>query len=267
MRPDLILVLWGETFTADFLHKLKSQVRSKLVTWWTDDPFRKPVDAILPFYDLFFIFDRSYIPRLRREGASQVHFLPCACDETVYYPRPLHPSDKAHYGSEIALVTWYRPDHRLPILTALSRYNLKVWGRGWTSPEARRSLNGIDQRILQIDRFVPDHVAAKIYNAAQIGLNIHSIQTHQAGLNTRSFELLATGAFQLVDAIPGMEELLTPGKEVVAYHSPDEAAELAGYYLQHPENQKTIAACGRKRVLREHTYLHRMQTLLKAVHR
>lgn len=263
-KPDLILVLMGSSFSMALLRQLKDKTRCPMVTWWVDDPFRHAVEQNLGLFDTFFVFDHSYEDRLRQEGAVDVQFLPCACDETVYYPRALGPREQTRYGSEIALVSWYY-ENRLETVSALTPFDLKIWGRGWRHPKVRGALNGRVHSILQRERFVPDHEAAKIFSATQIGLNIHSNQSSLGGLNSRSFDLLAAGAFQLVDAIPGMEELLEPGKEVIPYRSPREAADLARYYLKHPEERAVIARRGRRRTLEQHTYLHRVRSILQRV--
>lgn len=264
VRPELILVLWGETFSEDLLKDIRSLGGCPLVTWWNDDPFRRPLGRILTIYDLFFVFDRSYIPRLTREGVRNTRFLPCACDETVYRPRGLTPREWRRYRCDISMVGWYYP-RRAEVVQALKDLDLSIWGKEWTSSCARAALDGAHRRIVRCNRFVSDEVSCAIYNASKIGLNIHSHQTREAGLNTRSFELLAAGTFQLMDAVPGMEELLTPGEEVAVYRSPQEARELAIHYLDHPGERLRIAARGRARVLGGHTYLHRMQTLLKEI--
>ena len=263
-RPELILVLWGNTLSPELLHSLKKKSGARMATWWVDDPFRHRAEKLIPLYDFFFIFDRSYMPALQKQGARNVRFLPCACDEAVYHPKKLTPGQLRRYRSEVALVAWYC-DTRLEIVNALSRFDLRIWGRGWRRPEVLKTLNGNHRRILQEERFVSDYEAATIFAATQIGLNIHSGQSHQAGLNARSFDLLAAGAFQLMDALPGMEELLEPGREVAVYRTPQEAAERVQYYLKHPEERAAIAARGRTRTLAQHTYLHRMRSLLQAV--
>lgn len=261
-RFDLILALRGETLSAPLLQDLRKGFSGPLVTWWVDDPFRHSAEKLLPHYDAFFIFDRSYVDRLKEAGARRVEFLPCCCDETVYRPRMLRPAEQRKYQSEIALVGWYYPA-RAEVVRELAGLDLKIWGKGWKSPEARRSLNGTGRGITLTERFVGDEEVSKIYSAAAIGLNIHSDQSHRAGLNTRAFELPAAGTFELTDYVEGMEELLVPGEEVAVYRSPEEARERAGYYLRHPEEREGMVRRGRERVLREHTYLHRMQTLLQ----
>lgn len=263
-RPDLILVLWGNTLGPELLRSLKAQAGCPLVTWWLDDPFRHSLEDLLPSYDIFFVFDRSYMTRLVRAGASDVRFLPCACDETVYRPETLTRAERARYRSDIALVAWYYA-RRAEVVNALDDFDLKIWGRGWRSAQARQSLGRRWRGTIKGERFISDRETAKIYCAAKIGLNIHSEQSHEAGLNTRSFELLAAGAFELVDSIPGMDELLEPGREVAVYASPEEARELADHYLRHEAQRIDIARRGRERTLREHTYVNRMRTLLQAV--
>lgn len=264
-HPNLILDLWGYALSAPLLTALKEIARCPLFTWWMDDPFRKEIQALLPVYDLFFVFDRSYMAALRQQGAHRVEFLPCACDETMYRPPQLTQSDRKRYACDVALVAWFYPK-RAEVVKGLADFNLKVWGRQWRSPQARGLLNGAQKNVVA-SRYLSPQTAAKVYAASKIALNVHSDQSHDAGLNLRTFEILASGGFELVDAVPGMEELLIPGKEAAVYHSPGEAREMAAYYLRHPEERADIAQRGRDRVLREHTYLHRMQGLLQKVGR
>jgi spore maturation protein CgeB len=61
--------------------------------------------------------------------------------------------------------------------------------------------------------------------------------------------------------------MFEPGKEVVAYRSPEECVELVKYYLEHDKEREAIARAGQERTLREHTYYHRMQELVEIVGR
>jgi len=263
-KPDLILVLWGEGLSPELLKMLKTSTRATLATWWLDDPFRRPVPGRLQTYDSFFVFDRSYLGRLQQEGVRNCHFLPCACDETVYTPRQLTRAQQQRYQSDLSLVAWYYP-RRAEVAQALAGLNLKIWGRGWTSAETKSTLAGLAPRTIQQQRFLRDQETCLIYNASKIGLNIHSEQTRLGGLNTRSFELPASGTFQLMDAVAGCEELLEPDQEVVCFQGPREAREKAQFYLTHEAERRRVAQRGRARVLAHHTYLHRMQVLLGAL--
>jgi spore maturation protein CgeB len=62
-------------------------------------------------------------------------------------------------------------------------------------------------------------------------------------------------------------ELFEIGKEVLAYSSAEEAAELIHYYLAHPDEAQAIARAGQARTLGEHTYWHRMEELVPILER
>jgi len=57
------------------------------------------------------------------------------------------------------------------------------------------------------------------------------------------------------------------GKEIVAYRSPQECAELIGYYLSNPAEAEAIAKAGRARTLRDHSYADRMHRTARVLER
>jgi SAM-dependent methyltransferase len=83
----------------------------------------------------------------------------------------------------------------------------------------------------------------------------------------RLFEATGCGAMLVTDHKDNLADLFEIGEEVVAYRTTDEAAALIEYYLSHPDEAKSIAAAGQKRVLKDHTYEKRMQKVGKILHR
>lgn len=73
------------------------------------------------------------------------------------------------------------------------------------------------------------------------------------------------GALLITDWKENLHEMFEPGQEVVAYHSPEECAELVQYYLTHDVERKAIANAGQQRTLRDHTYDKRMQEFVDIV--
>ena len=95
---------------------------------------------------------------------------------------------------------------------------------------------------------------------------MYIIRRHASGgINTRTFEILAAGGFELVDKVPGLAEHFEVGREIVAYASPAEFRELTEYYLSHPSERAAIVERGRSRVLRDHTYEKRLEVILKTL--
>lgn len=262
IRPDLVLVLPGVGFNLrpEVLQELKRQCAGPLVSWWVDDPFRDSVSSeLFACFDHLFIFDRSYLPPLQSSGARNVHFLPCACDETAYRPREVGPWTRRRLESDVSFVACFSPERARIVRALAGELRVGVWGGGWQSPDARRLLNGGPRAIR--GGIVDDHQASLIYSSSKIGLNVHHGQSRQGGLNTRTFELLAAGLPPLTDQVPGLEELLLPDREVICYGSPEEALRKARQMLSDPGLRQRVARAGRDRVLSEHTYVHRMRTL------
>jgi spore maturation protein CgeB len=261
VRPELTVVLKGEVFPDEAFAEVKRHAAGPMVTWWVDDPWAYPASVRqFALFDRVFLFDRSYMPELAAAGVSQTVFLPCACDETIYHPQRLSAAEEAKLKTDVAFVASYYPE-RAAIVRALGDdMTVGVWGIGWDAPGVREQLGaGAELR----GGIVDDRTAAKIYAASTIGLNVHHRQSRLGGVNTRTFELLAAGTLPLVDQIPGIEELLEPGRDVVCYRSPDEAREVAVRYLADAPGRRAIVERGRARVLAEHTYVARMREVFR----
>lgn len=259
-RPDLTIVLKGEVFSADVFAEVKRLTNGPMTTWWVDNPWAYP-QSVQQFtlFDRVFLFDRSYMPELATAGITQTAFLPCACDETVYHPRQLSVRDRDGLTTDVAFVASYYPQRAALARAVADAVDVGIWGNGWSAPAAQQELQGRTELIR--GGLVDDRMAARIYRATKVGLNIHHPQSRAGGVNTRTFELLATGVVPLVDRLPGIDELLEPDREVACYDSPEHARSLASALVQDISRRAEIAERGRQRVLAEHTYVARMRTL------
>ena len=101
----------------------------------------------------------------------------------------------------------------------------------------------------------------RLYPCATINFNCTSKQMKGA-VNQRVFDVPATESFLLTDYREQMENLFEPGREIICYHSQEEAEALAREYLARPDARRAVALAARKRILAEHTYEHRIQTLV-----
>lgn len=102
------------------------------------------------------------------------------------------------------------------------------------------------------------------YPCADINFNCTSKQMKGA-VNQRVFDVPATGAFLLTDYREQVENLFETGREIICYHSPEEATALAEEYLARPADRAAVAAAARKRILAEHSYEYRLQRLIQAM--
>ena len=104
------------------------------------------------------------------------------------------------------------------------------------------------------------HEAAEIFNHSKIVFNISC--RHE--LNMRFFEALGSGSLLLSDNLPEGENVFIPGFHYVGYDGMDNMIEKAHTYLS-PNYAEAIKENGYKEAIRNHTYLHRVKTVLDTI--
>jgi len=102
------------------------------------------------------------------------------------------------------------------------------------------------------------------YNACTVNFNATNLQMGTA-VNQRLFDVPACGGFLLTDHQESLEELFNVGEEVITYRDLAEIPDLVRFYLGNPTAREKLAGRGRKRVLSQHTYRHRLQTLIETM--
>ncbi len=180
-------------------------------------------------------------------------------------PLSLSPAEQRKYGADISFLGAGYPNRRVAF-RLLAHRNFKIWGTEWEDePLLARNLQNGGARI------APEE-CVKIYNATRINLNLHSsVQCRDLVpggdfVNPRTFELASIGAFQLVDRRTLMPELFAEDALATFSDVPD-LLEKIDYFMDRPEERAAYAARARTRAVEEHTYQHRMRTLVDFVRR
>ena len=92
---------------------------------------------------------------------------------------------------------------------------------------------------------------SELYASSKICLNI--VRSVHDGANPRTFEILATKSFQMVDYSEKIEMLFEDKKHLVMYKDTDELERLLDYYLNHDEEREQIAQAGHDLVMEKYT--------------
>jgi hypothetical protein len=120
-------------------------------------------------------------------------------------------------------------------------------------------------RMNDFNRFYSPEELAQVYCQSKIVVNV-ARDDYPQDANMRVFEAMASGAL-LITRLPseltaiGFQE----GVHFVGYDRMDEIAGLARQYLSDDRKRTRIAQTARQKVLLEHTYDNRVQTLLRLV--
>jgi spore maturation protein CgeB len=184
-----------------------------------------------------------------------------AASPDVHHPVRLSEDERRYYGSDVSFVGagYYNRQH---FLEGLLDFNFKIWGTDW---DMHSALAACIQR--GGERIGTDEIV-KIFNATEININLHSSTYHKGinpfgdFVNPRTFEIIASGGFQLADRRSPLQGLFETGEELVVFNDLNDLRSKITYYLDNPGERARIIKRGRQRILREHTYEIRMKEML-----
>ena len=262
-KPQIYVESGGWNILPESIKRLKS-MGIKTVLWTVDPP--KTFEAIIkvaPHYDFVFCQGTEAVEILKEYDVKNLHWLPFACDPDFHKPVELTISEQNKYTTQICCVGSWTSDYekRQAALECLTDYNLGIWGPGWNNLPVGSNLN----KFVRNYHTKPEEWI-KIYSATRIAVIIHyqdvkgHVPCYQA--SPKVFETLACETLLVVDAQKDVLNLFESGRHLVAYHNHKELKELIHYYLKHPEEARKIAQQGRRKVLENHTFKHRVEEML-----
>ncbi len=263
-EPDCVLSLAQAPMSRNALRRLQKMGIPTAMWFVEDHTVFTYWRAFAPLYDVFAIIQKEpFINLLHEVGQDNALYLPMAALPDFHCPRELSKQEKDTYGADIAFLGAGYPNRRVAFKSLVGR-NFKIWGTEWDGASL------LSKHVQQSGARISAEDAVTIYNATKINVNLHSsVQSKElvpAGdfVNPRTFELAAIGAFQVVDKRSLMDELF--GDDMLGlFSSIDEMHEKINYYLNHEQEREIIAKSARLHVLKNHTYEHRMQSLLKFI--
>jgi len=253
-KPDIVLNEAMNWLSSDFLRELKPQIRL-LVGQHAATKLREENDYTV--YDLIVSSFPPTIDWFRQNG------IPAELNRLGFEPRVLSEIKPEKRIFDVTFIGRFVAgiyDSRARFLELLCERieQVKVWGTGVdelpvTSPIRRCYMGQAWGREMY-----------EILRKSRITLNHHGDIAPYAN-NMRLYEATGIGALLVTDWKENLHEMFEPGKEVVAYRTPEECVDLVKYYLDHDEERELIAHAGQQRTLREHTYYERMQEFMGIV--
>ena len=258
--PDIFITLNGKILLPQTIKEATDYTTT--IMWCYDKATAFPaVVEGAQYYDQFYVFESSDVEDLAQTDAD-IEFLPMGYDPSHYHRLNMEKTiDVCFVGS----LNERRKRLLERVAVELPQCDLQIWGNNWSwyDPFAQFEYQ-FNRR--QLGRCVHNHNLSaasvnEVYNKSRVCVNIHGPHSKQA-TNPRTFEILGSGAFELVDNKPRLSEQLTDGKEIATYDTADEFVELIEYYLDHESERNAIADRGYQRVQRDHTYTDRLEQII-----
>jgi glycosyltransferase involved in cell wall biosynthesis/SAM-dependent methyltransferase len=186
-------------------------------------------------FDAVFLAQQGQVEAFRQAGISNVQWLPLACDPALHAVGPFERTiDVAYIGT---LDPEEQSRRRALLDQIAARFPNHRIGKAWPTD------------------------MAEIYARSKIVVNF----AVERDVNMRVFEGMAAGALLITSEADGLESLFTDGEDLVIFRRDEDVFACIERYLADDEARTRIAAAGQARVLAEHTYDHRMRSMLETL--
>ena len=257
-KPDMVIVVKGETIPASTIETIKQRTKAKMISWVLDDPVGKyyPSGKLtnLAAFDHIFVFDSHYIPLVQEMcGHKNVDYLPISAGDEY---EEIVLLDKRSYDFSGCFIGTYWPD-REQLLMLLKDKNIVIIGPGW---EKLAKDHPLKPKIKNRDIQGAD--VARWFNRSKIIINLTHEQAVDDGINLRIPEALVGKNFLLTNTLPGLSKLFTPGFDLETYSTPEEFVEKFNFYVSHDEERKKIAQQGYETFQHDHTMRERVKQMM-----
>ena len=245
--------------TPELVKTIKKITKAPVVLWHPDGlhNFGKAM-FLNADYDYLFFKDPYVVEYCRNTLIKNSFYLPECCNPDYHKPVSLSAEEENYYMCELTTAGSIYAN-REAFFRNLKDYKVKIWG---SSPPLWLDTSHIQNMIM--NKYVIHDQKAKSFIAAKIVLN--NLNPGEIwGINCRAFEVPACGGFEMINFRKGLSQLFTIDKEIVSFNDYNDLIEKIDYYLTHDSERSTIAEAGRLRAHKDHTYLLRLELLLKTI--
>jgi spore maturation protein CgeB len=269
-HADLLVKASGVGVFDELLERAVLEMKgadSLTVFWDVDAPAtldrlqRSPDDPFLPLvsrYDLILTYGGGdpVVKGYQSFGARQCHPIYNALDPDTHYPVP---PDSA-FAADLGFLGNHLPDRAeraqeffFQAAQELGERQFLLGGNGWDSISMPKNVRYVGHV------YTSQHNAFNCTPLAVLNVNRESMARYGFSPPTRVFEAAGAGACLISDYWAGIEAFLESEREALLAHNGHEVSEhLRGLA---PERARAIGQAARRRILAEHTYIHRAAQL------
>ncbi|HEX3235351.1 MAG TPA: glycosyltransferase [Gemmatimonadales bacterium] len=255
-EPDVLIcsrhaLLLGEA-------RLRSLFRGRYSAFWYFDLRIPPIKDVITLGRLVDTMYTTYAPQVevfRQHGIERVLHLPQGMDPELDRPAP--DPIPAAFRCDVVFVGSGKFENRFAVLRAVSGVaKLHIRGTDWERAPA-------DMPVVGGPVYGPAYAQTVSGAAISLGANsLPEMAAQHGSASNRMWKVMGCGGFYLGEWVEGLDAFARHGEHCAWYRQPGEAAELARYYLDRPDERRAIAAAGREHALAHHTYAHRVRLLL-----
>lgn len=273
-QPDLLLVVRGEWMDAAAVARVRALRPGIRIVIWMYDPVKQYATGLdaKAVADAFYLYDDDDVATYRRETGGQAQRL-----DLGYSRRRFSPSDTIERQVDISMTGSFALssyDRRMAVASTLARIaethglSLELAGPMWTpwdpfAASVRRRVQREWPAFFARFRNGPLTYPAQnqLFARSRINVNVHRDESTRSA-NTRVFEILGAGGFELCDANEIVMEHFRPGAHLDVYRNDEELEAKILYYLAHADERESIAAAGHACAREHHQLTDRVRQIV-----
>lgn len=248
-RPDLVLSLTGPLHPA-VLEEMGKIAPGRRVLWWGDPPANSQRWGMLdPGWDAIYVKDRTAVGKLRLAGRN-AHLLHEAMNPAWHKPLT-----GQRNGSVVVAGNYYAFRQAVVLRLMRDGVSSQLFGPPpprWSHPDIKR---------LHTGKYVSREEKSRVFGEGLACLNTFSLAEGDS-LNCRAFEIAGAGGLQIIEHRSAIEECFEPGKELLTFQTYEELRSHIERARSYPQEMRPIRDAGARRALAEHTYRHRLASIL-----
>lgn len=254
-RPDLILAVRAFATPASMLDAVAAMAGRPPLVGWVGDSFSPAIRPIADRFDLLAYTDTAMLALHQASGfRAGGLYLPHAANTRLLDGQDTAPAT-GDGAQGVVFVANPTPRRRATLAAMTQPVNL--FGPGWTaSPNVAHR---IEARVVGVAEL------GRLYAGSAAVLNIHHEENVSHGLNQRHFDPALFGVPVLSDALADLPRCFEPGREVLVWDDIAALNDLHQRVLREPGWARAIGAAAQRRVMAEHLYGHRVETVRRAV--
>ncbi|MFN3666187.1 MAG: glycosyltransferase, partial [Sediminibacterium sp.] len=215
-----------------------------------DDPDASKVISkpVAMYYDMCGISNPSCIQDYKNWGCKNVFYWPIGA---------YHFKDEMQYSESYM----QKHDRDIPLVFVGSKWgvpSVRFVGKYLGLYRKRRFMERLEKSFPFIKGYgghwaagaINDEEIPGLYSRSQIGLNVHN---SIGPVNSRMFDLAAFGVCQICDSKKTLDYAFQTGEEIVGFETLEECIDQISYYIERPDEARSIGENSQRRFLREYT--------------
>lgn len=223
------------------------------VAWWGDTPGNMIGKGLAcAGWDFIYIKDKNAAKKLKGLGLN------AALMHEAMNPFWHKPSFQEIKNFMVIAGSFY--DYRNYMTHQLIKKNIPVKLFGRKLP--KWAYKNIKQK--HSNKYIVKEEKSKYFGEAIACVNSTAMSEFDS-LNCRAFEIAGAKGLQFLEYRPAVEDCFEIDKEIKVFHTLEELEDLYYWALKDPKSGYKIREAGYKRALAEHTYQHRIKTILKNI--